>query len=472
MTTNFKMAWRSLARNRRRSVVAGAGMALAMAMCMATLGLMDGLSRDLIESTTDLEVGHVQVHHPAYLSSRRLGDTVPAAAIDLTALRQRSEIEAASARLYAWGYLSSASSAAGVQLMGIEPSQERRVTRVASKISAGEFLPVAATPWPAAHALTESQQAEDRELTESAIEQAFARFEGKAPHPAQEAAGDAAAARMAEQLAPRPLQPPPAVLGERLAANLGVKVGDSVQLLYESTLGVQSSLDLRVVGLLSTGLEAVDRSRVLLHSQDLQQMLMLNGRAHEIAIRLHDAHAADRVAEALARAGSDTLPREVLSWSKLRPDITALIASNQALMGSLVFIVFLIAGVGVLNTMLVSVMQRQKEISLLKALGRQPAAIVRLILLETLVLAGAACAAGLLLGTACNAYLQQHGIDLSGFGSFSMSGVSVAPVLRAELSWQSALLPSASLLLVALLAAWFPAHAAARVPAAVGLRFE
>ena len=85
MSSTTKMAWRSLARNRKRSLVTGSGIALAMAMCMATLGLMDGLSLDLIRGTVDAEVGHVQVHHPAYLETRRVADTQPASDTDLTA---------------------------------------------------------------------------------------------------------------------------------------------------------------------------------------------------------------------------------------------------------------------------------------------------------------------------------------------------------------------------------------------------
>lgn len=475
MSSTYKMAWRSLSRNRRRSFVTGAGIALAVAMCMATLGLMDGLSRQLIDGTTELEVGHVQVHHPAYLSHRRLGDTLPAAAQDLAPLQQRSEVLGVSARVFAWGYLCAGSQCGGVQLMGLDPQQEARVTRLAGTLTAGEFVPQLPTPWPEPRGLSEAQQAQDRELTEAAIDDAFAQYSGQAtpvrksrpPADEQDLGG-----LLAEQQAPKPLQTPRVVLGSKLAANHGLKVGDRVQLLYEGSQGAQSTLDLEVVGLASTGIDAIDRSRVLLHLADLQKMLVIGEQAHELALRLREPRQAEALAQQIAAGYRDGIAREVLPWSKVRPDILALIASNQALMGSLVFIVFLIAGVGVLNTMLVTVMQRQKEISLLKALGRAPAHIVLLILTETLVLAGAACLGGLLAGALLLAWLQQHGLDLSGFGGFSMSGVNMAPVLKAELTLQSALLPLVSLLLVSLLAACFPAVAAARVPAATGLRIE
>lgn len=467
-----KMAWRSLARNRRRSTVTAAGIALAMAMCMATLGLMDGLSLDLIRGTTDGEVGHVQIHHPGYLAARRVGDTVSATASDLDAVRGNPRVLAASRRLYAWGYLSSATSSGGIQLMGIEPAQEARVTRLHASLIQGEFVPGEPTPWAEPAALSEQQKETDRRLTDQAIEAAFAAIDKPGGERPASAAWrtPAEGAEIAERLAPRPKRPPAAVLGVKLAANLGVRAGDTVHLLYENTLGAQGTLPLHVVGVFRSGLDAVDRSRVFVNAEDLQKMLLLRGKAHEIAIRVENPREADAVARELAvKLGTDGT-REVLSWSQVRPDIMALIASNQALMGSLVFIVFLIAGAGVLNTMLVSVMERQKEISLMKALGQAPRRIVALIVLETLLLTAAACAAGLVLGGLGTWYLYHHGIDVSGFGGFSMSGVNMATVLRANLTPESALIPLASLLVVSLLAAWMPARMAARVAVATGMR--
>lgn len=472
MGSTTKMAWRGLARHRKRSLVAGSGIALAMAMCMATLGLMDGLSLDLIRGTVDAEVGHVQVHHPDYLASRRVADTVAATDADLQALRAHGAVPAVSPRLYAWGYLSTAHQSAGVQLMGIDPVVEAQITRIPSTLAQGSFVPPLATPWPMPQALSAEQQTLDQRLTDAAIEAAFAEIDA-GPN-ARRSAPDATLAQqgrqIVERLAPLPERPPWVVLGSKLAANLGADPGATVHLLYENTLGAQGTLALRVAGIARSGVDGVDRSRVLMHVEDMQKLLLLPGRAHELALRLRDPRQAVPEARALQALLGAAAPVSVQAWSEVRPDITALIAGNQALMGTLVFIVFLIAGAAVLNTMLVSVMERQKEISVLQALGQPPHRIVAGVLLETLLLASAACGIGLALGTLANSYLQRHGIDVSRFGDFSMSGVQIAPVLRAELTLGSALVPLASLLVVSLLAAWVPARIAVRTPAAIGLR--
>lgn len=484
MSTVYRMAWRNLGRNAKRSRVTGLGLALALALCMATLALMDGLSQELIQGTTEGEVGHIQIHEPHYLDSRALRRSVSADAQALAALRSAEGVQGVSARLYAFAYLSHGSRSSGVQLLGIDPEQEAAVTVLHRKRSSGEWLSAEATPWRQAQALSEAQQAADQALTEAAIAEAFARLEGRAsstatptpaPSPTATSGADASLA-LAEQLAPGPSRRPGVVLGAKLAANLGLSAdpegrwGQVLELLVEGAHGVQSHLELEVRGVLQTGLDHQDRSRLLLHLSDLQHMLQLPDQAHEIALRLTDPGQADARAAALqAQLGEG---QQVQSWSQLRPDVLALIAANRALMGTLVFIVFLIAGVGVLNTMLVSVMERQRELSLLKALGLPPSKVLLLVMAETVLLCLAGGLVGLTAGAALVGWLQVHGLDVSRFGEFSLSGVGMAPVLRAQLSAAGAALPLAMLVLISVVSALVPALWAARLAPAAGMRAQ
>jgi len=476
MSTVYRMAWRNLGRNAKRSRVTGLGLALALALCMATLALMDGLSQELIQGTTEGEVGHIQIHEPRYLDSRALRRSVPADAQALAALRSAEGVQGVSARLYAFAYLSHGSRSSGVQLMGLDPEQEAAVTVLHRKRSSGEWLSAEATPWRQAQALSETQQAADQALTDAAIAEAFARLEGRATSAGTATPSTDASLALAEQLAPGPSRRPGVVLGAKLAANLGLSAdpegrwGQVLELLVEGAHGVQSHLELEVRGVMQTGLDHQDRSRLLLHLSDLQHMLQLPDQAHEIALRLTDPGQADARAAALqAQLGE---AQQVQSWSQLRPDVLALIAANRALMGTLVFIVFLIAGVGVLNTMLVSVMERQRELSLLKALGLAPRKVLLLVMAETVLLCLAGGLVGLTAGAALVAWLQIHGLDVSRFGEFSLSGVGMAPVLRAQLSAAGAALPLVMLVLISVVSALVPALWAARLAPAAGMRAQ
>lgn len=474
MNNLYRMAWRNLGRHRKRSLATGLGLAVAMALCMATLSIMSGLSHDLIQGTTEGEVGHVQSHRAGYLDSRSLRLTVPADDQALERLHH-PDVQAHAPRVYAFAHLGHGARSAGVQLMGIDPVREQQVTRLHTKLSSGRWLDGEATPWAQAQALSPEQQARDRALTEAAIEAVFAGFEG-ARQQDEAALGEAlqAGLALAEQLAPLPERPPAVLLGSRLAANLGLRPdaqgrwGQRLHLLVEGAQGLQSSLDVEVRGVFTTGLDHQDRTRLLMHLTDLQQLLQLQGQAHEIALRLKRPAEADAVAAELqGRVGAE---QTVQSWSQLRPDVLALIAANRALMSTLVFIVFLIAGIGVLNTMLVSVMERRRELSLLKALGLPPLRILGLVTAETALLCLGAGLVGLLLGAGLSGWLQVNGLDVSAFGEFSLSGVGMAPVLKAQFSPASAVLPLALLALTSVMAAVLPAVWAARQAPAAGMR--
>ncbi|QDQ25960.1 ABC transporter permease [Chitinimonas arctica] len=472
MNAIARIAFRNLGRNRRRTLITGAGIALGVGMCIAVLGIMEGLSAELINGTTDGQLGHIQVHHPDYLGRRQLLKTVSEAPAVSQRIASQAGVEAVSGRLYGWAYLSFRQRAVGVQLLGVEPGAEGRVTRLPRQIVAGNFLPPAATPWPASHQLSAAQQAHDKALTEQAIANAFDQLErldgGK--ETAAPAGLAAQTQAIVEQIAPSPSQPPAVVLGSKLASNLGARPGDLVTLLYENAQGAQLSLMVKVVGISRTGTDLLDRTRTLLHLADLQQMLGLPGQVHELAIRARQPQQAQALAGQLQQLLKDGQPLAVQDWSALRPDILALITSNRMLMGSLVFIVFLIAGSGVLNTMLMSVLERQKELSMMKALGLSAPGVTALVLLETLALTLLASLTGLLLGLGLILYLQQVGWDIRHFGEFSLSGVEVAPVLRARLTAGGLLIPLLAMWVISLLAALHPAIRAARISPALGMR--
>ncbi|MEH6459111.1 ABC transporter permease [Chitinimonas sp. JJ19] len=472
MNAIARIAFRNLGRNRRRSLITGAGIALGVGMCIAVLGIMEGLSAELINGTTDGQLGHIQVHHPDYLSRRQLLKTVQQAPVLSEKVAAQPGIAAVSGRLYGWAYLSYRQRAIGVQLLGVDPVHEGAVTRMPRQIVAGSFLPAAPTPWPASKQLSEAQAAQDRALTEQAIASAFDQIEQLDAAPAVPAPAGLAAQTQAivEQIAPTPSKPPAVVLGNKLARNLGVRPGDLVTVLYENAQGAQLSLQVQVVGISRTGTDLLDRTRALLHLADLQQMLGLQEQVHELAIRAQQPQQAQALAASLQQVLSGGQALSVQDWAALRPDILALITSNRMLMGSLVFIVFLIAGSGVLNTMLMSVLERQKELSMMKALGLSAPGVTWLVLLETLLLTLLATAAGLVLGLGLILYLQQVGWDIRSFGEFSLSGVEVAPVLRAELTASGVVIPLVAMWLIAILAALHPAIRAARISPALGMR--
>ena len=130
----LRLAWRNLGRNRRRTLITGLALAVGMALCVATYGLMDGMNADILRALTRLDLGHVQVHHPKFPKKRTLKHTIPGADRILAAARGLEGVRAAAPRAYGFGLAGHRSKSAGVQLVGVDPAIEPDVTELHEQI--------------------------------------------------------------------------------------------------------------------------------------------------------------------------------------------------------------------------------------------------------------------------------------------------------------------------------------------------
>jgi ABC-type lipoprotein release transport system permease subunit len=456
----LRIAWRNLGRNRRRTLITGVGIALGAAMCIGAIGILDGLDKQIVTSVTDAELGHVQVHAKEYVRSRKLHDAFDPTGL-VAEIEHTPDVVGVAPRVYGWGFAAKDTQSAGVQLMGLDPAREPAVTR----LLAGHTLPADPTPWKKSQPLTAEQRARDAALTKAATDAAISEIENLAT-PSAATVSDETRALLA-QIAPRPDAPLPALLGAALAKKLRVAPGDTIDVLSQDDNGVQVDVQVRVVGTLHMSNDALDRTRVVMNWRDLQHMLALDTRVHELAIRVDDPERAASVAAALHHTPS-LAPLDVEAWSQLRPDALAIVGANDALSATLVFLIFLVAGLGVTNTMLMSILERKRELGVLKALGMRPAMLMAMVVAETVFLATVAATIGLVAGLGIDEYLLHVGLHTSA-ATFSLAGANVG-TLHAAITVKGLVLPVAALIGMALVAALYPAISAARVQPAVGMR--
>ncbi|MEO8548909.1 MAG: FtsX-like permease family protein [Kofleriaceae bacterium] len=459
----FRIAWRNLGRNRRRTLLTGAGIALGAAMCIGAIGILDGLDQQIVKSVTDADLGHLQIHAPDYLRSRKLADTFDPATV-FPALEHADHVSSVAPRIYGWGFAAKGTQSAGVQLMGVDPSREPGITNL---LSGGVTLPAEPTPWKKAAPLTDEQRAKDAALTKAATDAAISEIDNLAPSATPGTVRDDTRALLT-QLAPRPDAPLPVLLGAGLARKLHVHVGDSLTVISQDLDGAQVDVELRVAGTLHTASDALDRTRVVMNWRDLQRMLALGSRVHELAIRVDVPDRAGDVAKAL-HALPDLTKLDVEDWKQLRPDAVAIVGAIDALSATLVFLIFLVSALGVTNTMLMSILERKREFGVLKAVGMRPAMLVAMVVAETVLLAAVAASAGLIGGWVLDELLLHVGLHTSN-AAFSLAGTNVDPVLHAAITVKGLLLPVFALIGMALVASLYPAFSAARVRPAVGMR--
>jgi putative ABC transport system permease protein len=382
--------------------------ALGLGLLLTMLGLGDGSHVQMIDAAVGMGSGHVLVQAPGYQARRAVELSVVEDVARRVAAWARAQpgVVAVAPRALSSALLSSADGAVGVALMAVDPAAEQIASRFPARVRDGRFL----------------------------------------------RAGDRGTA----------------VVGSGVARVLHAGVGGRVVVMAQGAgeRDVRSAL-LRVVGVVHTGLDEVDRRLVLVPLGTGQDLLALGGRVHQIAIILRDQARSAPVA-ATARRAFPAL--ETLTWAQADPDVDTAIRLDDG--GHYLFnaIFFVIIGFMVLNTLLMSVLQRRREIALLGALGVTPGRRWAMVMLEGSMLAGLAIAGGLVLGLGVNTYFRVHGLPLAWFTDqpFESGGVLLEPVMYASLSARRVLGSAALVFALTTVLSLVSARHAAR-PVDVGL---
>jgi ABC-type lipoprotein release transport system permease subunit len=374
MAVVVRLAWRNLWRRPWRTILTGSGVALGLGLLLTMLGLGDGSHLQMIDAAVNMGSGHVLVQARGYQSRRAVELAIPADTAPRVTdwARRQDDVVAVLPRAFASALLSSADGAAGVTLLGVDPAGEASVSRFAARVREGRFV----------------------------------------------AAGDREAA----------------VIGSGVARVLHAGVGSRIVVMAQGAheRDVRSSL-LRVVGVVHTGLDEVDRSLLLVPLRSAQELLALDSGVHQVAMILRDQAASAERAAAARRAFPEM---EALTWAEADPDVDTAIRLDDG--GHYLFnaIFFVIIGFMVLNTLLMAVLERRRETALLGALGLAPARRWLIAMVEAAMLAGLAVAGGVVLGAGVNAYFQLHGLPLTWFTDepFESGGVLLDPVMYAHLT--------------------------------------
>jgi len=475
IASTLRIAWRNLGRNARRTVITGFALAVGTSLSVAAFGLTDGMNAGLLDTLTRYDLGHAQIHRREFPRTRALGSTIDDPEAVLAIVRGTSGVVGATPRAYTYALVGHDARSLGAELVGVDPRTEPVVTRLDRQLVTGAYLPPEPTPWPRGRALTADERALDRRLTEAAEDAAVSEIEnlgsldtGTGDGPGSSLADDRAR-ELALAQAPPPAHPLPAFVGAALAKNLHVAVGGELHATGQAIDGTSEQVALRVVGVFATGTAAIDR-RIYLHIGDLQRFTHLGTRVHEIALSATSPGRATEISRQLSFA-LVTRPLVVRDWRQIRPDIGKFLELEEVSTAVMIFIILFVATLGVVNTMLMAVFERTRELGVLKAIGMSGLRIVGLIVAETTMLVIVASTLGTGLGLLIDWYMVRHGVDLSAMTSgVSFGGVGVNPVIYGAITEHGLVLPAAILAATCFVASFYPAVRAARMRPAIGMR--
>lgn len=404
--TLLKIAFRNVFRQRRRSLLTAMAMLGGFVLASFSIAWGDGTYGDVIRSFTHNQLGDVEIHARGYLDRPSLYRNLSNyERIGALAGSQR-HVEHWAPRLYGGGLASAGVRTTAVRIVGIAPDRETSTTGFAHKVTSGRVF--------SANAGRET------------------------------------------------------ILGKELAEQLNLSIGAGVALVSQASDGSIANDLFTVTGLISTGDVVRDRTELYLPLHEAQEFFALGDRVHEIAITLdRSANAREAAAEISAALSDPNLSVE--AWQEFAQDFYRAMKADMHGMWIMLFIIILIVAVGVLNTVLMSVLERQREYGVLLALGTRPWGVFRMVIYEANFLALGSVLAGGAIALALNYLFSIHGVTL--LEAYSYGGVTFDR-FRTELDARSFLIPAASVALATVTVAIFPALRAARTDPARSMRMH
>lgn len=401
------LAWKNIWRNRLRSLVMIAAFTIGILAGIFTIAFVNGMAEQRIQAITGIELSHVQIHLPGFRDSGDLTLLIPDGKSFSEEIRQREDVAGVSARLLVSGMAASAENAAGIRVLAVDPGCEREVSDVAEKITEGSW------------------------------------FEGKGKNTV--------------------------VLSKRLADKLKLKLKNKLILTFQDVSGNIVSNAFRIGGIFSTDNAGFDESTVFVNRALMAGLCGIDdASAHQIAIKTEKTEQAAQLRETLQTARPGL---EVLDWLQLSPEAASLTGMMDQYMIIFMIIILLALCFGIVNTMLMAVMERTRETGMLMALGMSKARIFSMILLETVLLSFAGGVLGLVSGIALTEITSRSGINLSGWSeAYADLGYSavIFPLISAKNIIEAVFL----ILLTGIAASVYPAIYALKIKPAVAIRQE
>jgi ABC-type lipoprotein release transport system permease subunit len=402
------LAIRNLFRNTRRTLLTILLIATSLSALILTDALSRGMTQTMVENLTHTLAGEAQIHRRGFRDNFStdlyIADVEPIE----NQLAQESRIAAYANRVISGGMISSTYNISAGLIYGVDAAAERQVSKLEKAVTRGNYL----------------------------------------------SASDYLSASNAPQSSATEI-----MIGEPLADLLEVGLGDRIVItLAAADTGELAQALFRVSGIFLFGTREIDENLVFINLTQARQLLEIKG-SHEIAVRFNEQDN-NNVTSASALQHFNTPSIEALGWRALNPEIDAMLdmtGYSTLIVGT---ILFLLASLGVINAMFMSIYERIYEFGVAKAIGTRPSQLFVLIMTEALLLALISCLVGMLLAAATCLWFAETGIPL---GDMEISGVAMSDSIPTVMAWsQFTNLPLYVLALI-MVAALYPARFAARI---------
>jgi ABC-type lipoprotein release transport system permease subunit len=390
--TSLTLAWRNIWRHPRRSLLTIAAMVFADVLLVFMLGLQLGQYRMMIDNSLGVFTGQMQIQNIDYLDEPQMYRSIPDADHLAEQIRQNTKLQAVSPRAYGFALVSSDKRTIGVQVSGVDPIHEPLVSTIPGLISEGRFL-----------------------STASANE---------------------------------------VVVGSTLARNLKVEIGDELTLLGSARDGSIAATILPIVGIFNSGSHDLDRQMMEIPIDNFRDVFAMGDHAHSIVVagqrEMSDSYS--HVIESIIRDNSKLVLHD---WDALMPGLRQAIEADFFSAWIMYALLIVLVAFSMMNTMLMSVLERTHEFGILLALGVRHSKLGKIIFVESVVLAFTGMVVGIIAGSLLTLYFYHNGFTYPGMEEMG-ERFNIPAILIPEVSLRTVLPGPLVVMIASVLASIYP----------------
>lgn len=394
MNITLRMAWRNLWRRKRRTWITVSSMIFSNLLLVFMISLQFGSYRMMIDNTLKSFTGHVQIQRNGYQDNPKIRNSIHGIVPLANEIRQQLASKRVAARGIAFAMTSSKERSYGLQIVGVEPEFEPNVSSLLGLIKKGKYFT------------------------------------------------DINAAEM--------------VIGRVLARNLRVNIGDELTLLGSGREGSFAAGIVIVTGIFDSGMTDIDRSIAQLPLGYFQSLFGMEDHGHSVVVNAADLTLVPALQTELSQLVLNHKNIVVLDWDKLQPGLKQAIQADMVSAWFMYGVLIVLVAFSVLNTQLMSVLERTREFGTMLALGVKPVRLGGLVLTETFFMSGIGLVLGVALGFALTYYLSIVGFSYPGMESMA-ERFNLPDSIYPSTSLFSTLLGPGIVFICSLLASIYPA---------------
>ncbi len=407
----WSISWRNVWRNKLRSFIIIVAVAVGLFGGIISAAFMIGWLEQRTDAAIEYEISNIQLHNPMFLLNEEINFIINNPDKIINEIKTIDGIKAVCKRTKSTAMASTATTGTGIIINGINPAQEKQVTKLYEKLLQGHYFE------------------KDDKI--------------------------------------------PAVIGQKLASKLNASVGSKIVITIADVEGIITYGAFRVIGIYKTSNDMFDEVNVFVRNDELINLISFDkNKTSEIAIALEKNKETNKIAEILRQKFNKEITEDKLvvqTWIEIQPTLNAM--NEMMNYFSFIFqIVILIAlAFGIINTMLMVVMERTHELGMLMAIGMNKRRIFLMIMLETIFLSIIGGIGGIIISYFVVGYFSTHGINLS-IVSEGLNSIGFSSIVYLNINSQFYIFTALLVVITAIISSIYPARKALKLNPADAVR--